>query len=205
MDFPLFCKELELNTDFNISKIQKAYNLAAKTHQHQKRKTGEPFISHPLAVAHFLYKIGGEENIVCAGLLHDVLEECDSSERKKIEEYIHDTFGSDVFFFVQAVTKDEKIEDGEEQQQKYCVQIEEAFVLDISVFFLKMADLLHNAKTIGGLRPEKQKKWIREFKKLYIPMMAENFHKVCFCYHDMYLNLMNEAEKMIEEYEESHD
>jgi guanosine-3',5'-bis(diphosphate) 3'-pyrophosphohydrolase len=202
MEFSSFHKDLQQNTDFNLSRIESAYKLAKEVHQHQCRKTGEPFITHPLAVAHLLYTVGGGENIICAGLLHDVLEECDVSDRPHIEEHIHQEFGTDVFFLVQAVTKDDQIENGEERQQQYCQQIEEAFGLDISVFFLKMADLLHNAKTIGGLNPHKQTKWIEEFKRCYIPMMSENFHKVCFCYHDMYLSLMNEAEKMIEDYEE---
>lgn len=203
MDFSFFQKELEQNSDFNILRIKKAYDLALDIHKNQKRKSGEPFITHPLEVSFFLYKIGGGENLVCAALLHDVLEECDPSDRKKTEGCIHEEFGTDVFFLVQAVTKTDEIEDGNKKQEQYCVQIEEAFKIDISVFFLKMADLLHNAKTISGLHPRKQKKWIEEFKELYIPMMAENFHKVCFCYHEMYLNLMNEAEQMIEEYENS--
>ncbi len=188
------------NDRFDIDLLEKAYHIAFQVHKNQTRKSGEPYITHPLSVANILFRIGGDENILCAALLHDVLEDCDIPQRPLLEEQILREFGEDVFFLVQAVTKNSFLHP-DEIQTEYCNQFKEAMNMDVTVFFLKMGDLLHNAQTINGLNTEKQKQWISELKNQYIPLMIENYHTICFVYHDMYLNLINEAEKIIAEYE----
>ncbi|MCF7918024.1 HD domain-containing protein [Candidatus Gracilibacteria bacterium] len=199
MFFQQFKKELENHGGFDVSKIQKAYDFAETAHHNQKRKSGEPFITHPVEVAEIVYQIGGDENMVCAALLHDVLEDGDHSEETK--QKIKEDFGYDVFFLVDTLSKDCRIQDCMMRQDEYFERLNEALKMDVSVFFLKMADLIHNLKTIQGLSPEKQKKWIRELREQYIPMMSNHFHHTSFHYDEMYLNLINELESVIEKFE----
>jgi GTP diphosphokinase / guanosine-3',5'-bis(diphosphate) 3'-diphosphatase len=185
---------------FDLDRVQKAYNFAKKVHIHQKRKTGEPFIIHPVEVATTLYKIGGSEDMIIAALLHDVIE--DSENKEEVENEIHKTFGNDIFFLVQAVSKNCNLTDKAVQQKEYFDQIEEALKMDVSIFFLKVADLIHNMKTLASLSPNKQEKWINELKDTYIPLMSEHFHQISLGYQEMYSNLMNELESVIENYEQ---
>lgn len=205
MKFETLKNLIRHRTDIHIEPIQKAYELALVAHKGQFRKSGEPYIIHPLEVAIFLVRLSGEENTICAALLHDVIEDAPVEKKASFEATIYQEFGEDVFFLVQAMTKDGNITDCEKQQKEYFCQIQKALELDVSIFFLKMADLIHNAKTINALKPHKQDKWITELKNVYIPMMTENFHRVSFYYHEMYLNLINEIEKIIDQYEQHKD
>ncbi|MCF7812777.1 HD domain-containing protein [Candidatus Gracilibacteria bacterium] len=200
MSFSELRKKISQNPEFDLEKIEKAYQFAKNIHASQKRKSGEPFIIHPIEVAQIVYEIGGDENMICAALLHDVLEDADNPEQA--EEKIHEIFGQDIFFLVHAISKDIRIEDRMLRQEEYTDRLEKLLKMDIAVFFLKMADLLHNMKTIQGLPPEKREKWIHELKNTYLPMMSEHFHSIALPYHTMYRNLIDQLESVISEYEE---
>ncbi len=188
-------------TDFDIQRIQHAYEMAFEVHKNILRKSGEPFIIHPLAVAKTILEIGGDEDMICAALLHDVIEDCEYDQKQYWRDQIFNQFGPDVYFLVEAVSKDERIEDKNIKQKEYCERIEEGISQDASIFFLKMADLINNMETIDALKPEKRAKWIHELKTLYMPMIVRNFHKVPFHYRDMYQNLTDTIERTIESHE----
>lgn len=182
-------------------KVWKAYLLARNVHKNQKRKSGEPYIMHPVTVAKMLYDIGADRDTVCAAILHDTLEE--GLEEKVLEERIHREFGDHVLYMVQALSKDPEIEDKLEQQSKYMQQIREAFEVDISVFFIKIADLFHNMKTIVALSPEKKAQWVKELKYDYLPLLSEFFHSVPLHYRDIYDRMMQEIQETIDEFDNS--
>ena len=184
------------HSEFDISRIQKAYELSKSVHEGQKRKSGEPYIHHPVAVADIIYNIGGDESMICAALLHDTIEEAGDTE--VVRKAIREGFGIDVRFLVEALSKDGNIEDKISQQADYFARVEEALKIDIAIFFLKMADLIHNMKTISSLPPKRQENWVRELKHMYMPLMSRNFHKISLHHHVPYMNLMNELESVIE-------
>ncbi len=203
MPFSDLKNRIKDDVHFNLENVLKAYELAEKVHTNQKRKSGEPFIVHPIEVASILYKIGGSEDMIIAALLHDVIEDSKTKEEKEaIENKIYKEFGNDIFYLIQAVSKNTDLTDRAVQQKEYFNQIEEALKMDASVFFLKIADLIHNLKTLASLSPEKQEKWINELKNTYIPLMSDHFHQISLSYQNMYSNLMNELESVIEDYEQ---
>ncbi len=200
MPFQDFKKKLKNLEHIDESKVLKACDIADEVHKHQKRKSGEPFIIHPIAVADIILDMGGEESMVCAALLHDAIEESD--DPVAMAQKIQKSFGPEVHFLIEALSKDDRIKDKHLQQKEYFEQITQALKMDASVFFLKMADLIHNMETIDGLPPERREIWIKELKDIYLPLLSEQFHTVSFHYHDMYLNLINRLESVIHEYEE---
>jgi len=150
-------------------------------------------------VAEIILDMGGDEAMICAALLHDAIEESD--DPKAMAEEIQKEFGPSVYFLIESLSKDDSIKDKVEQQEAYFQQITEALKLDTSVFFLKMADLIHNMQTIDGLPPERRERWITELKDFYLPLLSEQFHNISFHHHDMYLNLINRLESVIHEYD----
>ena len=201
MTFPDLKEQMGLGPKLNMRRIEKAYLLANKVHKGQKRRSGDPFIVHPLEVASIIHRIGGSENMICAALLHDVIEDTRGEEKENMCDKIYNEFGIDIFFLVQALSKDIRIENNGDRQEEYIDRMEEAFHIDSSIFLLKMADLLHNIATLSELPKERQRKWIHELKTKYMPLLQNNFHKISFHYHDMYLHLINEIESVIEKYE----
>ena len=187
------------NPNCNLLRIKSAYNLAAVVHASQIRASGEPYIIHPIAVAKIIIGIGGDENMICAALLHDTIEDGENAE--EIANRIYKSFGEDIYYLVQAVSKDGRIEDKVSQQDAYFVQIKEALETDVSVFFIKLADLTHNMDTISNLSPSKQKEWIKDLKEGYIPYFTEYFHKISFHYHPMYHKMMEHLQQIIEKKE----
>lgn len=179
--------------------VRDAYELAAAIHEGQTRKTGEPYIQHPLAVAETLFDIGADADVVCAALLHDTLEE--GADSAKIEEEIHNRFGDHVLYLVRAVSKDDRILDRQEKHSAYLEQIIQAFSLDVFVFFLKVADLLQNIGTLTALDPDKQKKWIRELKYDYLPIFSEFYHRIPSHYREMYHRLLDALQTVIYSYD----
>lgn len=190
------------NGNFDTEKIEKAYQYANEIHKNQKRRSGEPYIIHPIHVAEIVFKIGGDENMVCAALLHDTIEDTED-DVKTVRDNINNNFGEDILFLVEAVSKDCSIEGKVERHNDFIKQIEEAFELDMSVFFLKASDILHNLSTLESLKPEKQEKWINELKYSYIPLFQKYFHRIALPYRKMYENLINELESIIERYEKN--
>ena len=199
MPFRHFNPKVKDHPALDEAVIFKACELADQVHKKQKRKSGEPFVVHPIAVAEIILEMGGDETMICAALLHDAIEE--SADPQSMTKTIQKEFGPGVHFLIESLSKDDRIQDKIEQQAAYFKQITEALKLDTSVFFLKMADLIHNMQTIDGLPPDRREKWITELKEVYLPLLSEQFHTVSFHYHDMYLNLINRLESVIHEYD----
>ena len=146
--------------------LHEAYDFAAYAHKDQLRKSGEPYISHPVAVA----RIVAEElelgaNPVMAAFLHDVVEDCPYS----IDE-IRERFGDDVAFLVGVVTKQKKAQyDQSKQVDNFC-QMLSSVQFDVRAILVKLADRLHNMRTLSSMRPDKQMKIASETDYFYAPL-----------------------------------
>ena len=146
--------------------IRKAYHFAAKAHEGQKRKSGEPYITHPIAVA----RIAAEEleldtSTVCAAFLHDVVEDTPYT----IED-IRENFGKDVAFLVDVVTKRKKERYENTKQVDNYKQILASVHYDIRALLVKLSDRLHNMRTLESMRPDKQMKIAGETDFFYAPL-----------------------------------
>ncbi len=151
----------------DVSVLERAYRFSADRHSDQKRKSGEPYIVHPLAVTHILADM--QMDLVClqTGLLHDVLEDT----RTKPEE-LRTTFGEDVFRCVDGVTKLSKISlaNREDRQAESLRKMLLAMTGDIRVVIVKLADRLHNMRTLGALAAERQEAIAQETLDIYAPI-----------------------------------
>ncbi len=150
----------------DMQRVRDAYALAAEAHKEQRRKTGEPYIIHPIAVA----RIVAEElelgaNPVIAAFLHDVLEDTDYT----IEE-IRERFGDDVAFLVGVVTKQKKDKYEKSKQVDNYRQILASVQYDVRAILIKLADRLHNMRTLDSMRPDKQMKIAGETDYFYAPL-----------------------------------
>ena len=152
----------------DISMITKAYELAKTAHNDQRRKSGEPYIIHPICVAIILAELELDKETIAAGLLHDVIEDTAISF-----EELSDMFGVDVANLVDGVTKltqlslkNDKIEMQAENLRKMFL----AMAKDIRVILIKLADRLHNMRTLQYMKPEKQKEKARETMDIYSPI-----------------------------------
>ena len=152
----------------DISMITKAYELAKKAHNNQKRKSGEPYIIHPICFAIILAELELDKETIAAGLLHDVIEDTAISFKE-----LSDMFGVDVANLVDGVTKltqlslkNDKIEMQAENLRKMFL----AMAKDIRVILIKLADRLHNMRTLQYMKPEKQKEKARETMDIYSPI-----------------------------------
>ncbi len=150
----------------DVKRIRQAFELAYEAHKEQKRNTGEPYIIHPIAVATIVaveLELGA--NAVIAAFLHDVVEDTpytldDISER----------FGEDVRFLVDVVTKRKKTQDGQSKQVANFRQIMDSVHYDIRALMIKLADRLHNMRTLNSMRPDKQMKIAGETDFFYAPL-----------------------------------
>ncbi len=152
----------------DISLIEKAYKVAADAHSDQRRKSGEPYIIHPLCVAIILADLEMDKETIAAGLLHDVVEDT----RITLEDTTRE-FGSEVSFLVDGVTKltqlswdKDKVEIQAENLRKMFL----AMAKDIRVIIIKLADRLHNMRTGEYWKPEKQQEKARETLEIYAPI-----------------------------------
>ena len=152
---------------YDLEKIRKAYKYADKCHQGQKRQSGEPYISHPLAVAIILVGLGMDTDCLCAALLHDVVEDTDATL-----EGISKQFGPDVALMVNGVTKLGQIPltTKEEQQSENVRKMLLAMSEDIRVIIIKLADRLHNMRTLSFKSPKKQREISLETMEIYAPI-----------------------------------
>lgn len=143
------------NNDADLELIQKAYVFAATAHAGQTRLSGEPYLSHPLAVADTLAEMGFDEPTVVAGLLHDTVE-----DTKATLEEIEENFGEEVADIVDGVTKISKIsfENKEEAQAENIRKMILAMSHDMRVLMVKLADRLHNMRTLDFQKAYKQKR-----------------------------------------------
>jgi GTP pyrophosphokinase len=151
----------------NTKLITKAYNYAVMHHGDQKRKSGEPYIIHPLQVAYILANIGMDDATVCAALLHDVVEDTDSTEEDLAKE-----FGDEIATMVDGVTKLGKLNyvSLKEQQVEDYRKMFLAMGKDIRVILIKLADRLHNMRTLKHLSRDRQIANAQETMDLYAPL-----------------------------------
>ncbi|WP_344069628.1 bifunctional (p)ppGpp synthetase/guanosine-3',5'-bis(diphosphate) 3'-pyrophosphohydrolase [Microbacterium sediminicola] len=149
----------------DVSIIERAYAVAARAHAGQKRQSGEPYITHPLAVAQILAELGLGPKAIAAALLHDTVEDTGYGLDTLTAE-----FGDEVAMLVDGVTKLDKVKYGESAQAETVRKMIVAMSRDIRVLLIKLADRLHNARTWGFVPPEKARKKATETLEIYAPL-----------------------------------
>ena len=152
----------------DISMVEKAYEIAYNAHKDQKRKSGEPYIIHPLCVAIILADLELDKETIVAGILHDVVEDTVLTEAE-----LTTIFGEEVALLVDGVTKLTQISwsmDKVEIQAENLRKMFLAMAKDIRVILIKLADRLHNMRTLQYMKPEKQKEKARETMDIYAPI-----------------------------------
>jgi len=149
----------------DLTIVERAYTTATKWHEGQKRQSGEPYITHPVAVAQILAELGLGPRAVAAGLLHDTVEDTGYS----LEQLTAD-FGDEVALLVDGVTKLDKVKYGDAAQAETVRKMIVAMSKDIRVLMIKLADRLHNARTWGFVPPEKAAKKATETLEIYAPL-----------------------------------
>lgn len=151
----------------DLDLIHKAYVCSAKYHAGQVRKSGEPYLSHPLEVAKILADLKLDEASICTGLLHDTVEDTEATK-----EEIEKVFGSDIAHLVDGVTKLSQItfHSSEEKQAENFRKMLVAMSRDIRVLLVKLADRLHNMRTLQYMPPEKQERIAQETMEIYAPL-----------------------------------
>ncbi|GEK27820.1 RelA/SpoT family protein [Furfurilactobacillus siliginis] len=151
----------------HVAKVQEAYDFAARVHAEQKRQSGEPYIMHPIQVAAILADLKMDPETVSAGFLHDVVEDTVATL-----DDLRDEFGDDVAEIVDGVTKIGKIKyrSNKEQLAENHRKLLLAMSHDIRVIIVKLADRLHNMRTLQHLRPDKQRRIANETLEIYAPL-----------------------------------
>lgn len=157
----------ESGKEYDTDRIELAYRLAEEKHNGQMRRSGEPYIIHPLSVAAILVGLGMDTESVMSGLLHDVVEDTDCT----VEQLTHE-FGREVALLVDGVTKLGKIpfSSQEEEQAENLRKMLMAMAEDIRVIIIKFADRMHNLTTLEYVSPQKQRDKARECLELYAPI-----------------------------------
>lgn len=160
-------KVLSNNPEAQIDKLNIAYVYAAQQHRGQLRQSGEAYLSHPLNVAYILAEMKMDVDCIIAGLLHDTIEDTDTTY-----EVIEELFGKPVAFLVDAVSKISKIpfQSKEEKQAESFRKMLVSMSDDIRVIIIKLADRLHNMRTIESLREDKQRRIAQETMDIYAPL-----------------------------------
>ena len=192
-------------SDEDIKKVTDAYNLAAKAHEGQKRRSGEPYIIHPVAVAQILADMCMDVDSICASLLHDVVEDTEYTE-----EQIRSMFGETVEHLVDGVTKLGQIAvdtSREEQQNENVRKMFLAMSKDIRVIIIKLADRVHNMRTLRFMPEEKRRYKARETLEIYAPIahrlgiraFKEELEDLAISYLDpvAYKEIANNLEKQV--------
>ena len=158
-------KVYEPNADVEL--IRRAYDFAYAAHDGQKRISGGPYIQHPLAVAGLLTEVEADTNAICAAFLHDVIEDTDASE-----DQVEALFGSEITLLVEGVTKLSKLNfrSREEAQVENLRKMLLAMAKDIRVILIKLADRLHNMRTLNYQSPPKQISIAQETMDIYAPL-----------------------------------
>ena len=177
----------------DLSAIDKAYNFAKKSHGDQKRKSGEPYIIHPIHTALILADLELDKESIMAGLLHDVMEDTKVTREQMISE-----FGEEVTDLVDGVTKLTKLDYDADKVEKQAENLRKMFLAmakDIRVILIKLADRLHNMRTLQYMTPEKQKEKSKETMEIYAPIADRlGISKIKIEYDDLALRYL-EPEK----------
>ena len=184
-------KILTDDKQYDLSKIISAYDFAAEAHKGQKRSSGQDYIIHPLAVAYILLELGMDTDTICAALLHDVVEDTDATL-----DDLKRRFGQDVANLVDGVTKLSKIPTNtkEEEMAVNIRKILLAMSQDIRVMIIKLADRLHNMRTLKYRPLDKQRNTALETMNIYAPIahrlgiqaIKEELQDLSFHYLDPY-------------------
>ena len=159
---------LKYHPSTDISMIEKAYKVASEAHEGQKRKSGEPYIIHPLCVAIILADLELDKETIVAGLLHDAVE-----DTWMTYEEVEKDFGSEVALLVDGVTKLGQLSYSADKVEVQAENLRKMFLAmakDIRVILIKLADRLHNMRTLQYMRPEKQQEKARETMDIYAPI-----------------------------------
>ncbi|RMI30604.1 RelA/SpoT family protein [Nocardia stercoris] len=162
---PLATVHRELYPKANLQQLQRAFDVADERHQHQFRKSGDPYITHPLAVANILAELGMDTTTLVAALLHDTVEDTGYSLEELTAE-----FGQEVAHLVDGVTKLDKVNLGAAAEAETIRKMIIAMARDPRVLVIKVADRLHNMRTMRFLPPEKQAKKARETLEVIAPL-----------------------------------
>ena len=154
---------------YDLEKIQKAYEYADKLHEGQFRNSGDPYISHPIAVAEIVASLGLDTDSICAAFLHDTVEDCPDKTNLDI---LRSLFGESVAMLVDGLTKLENIniQDKEEAQMENIRKMLLAMSKDIRVIFIKLCDRLHNMRTLSAKPEHKRRTTALETMNVYAPL-----------------------------------
>ncbi|NLL73864.1 MAG: bifunctional (p)ppGpp synthetase/guanosine-3',5'-bis(diphosphate) 3'-pyrophosphohydrolase [Clostridiales bacterium] len=164
----LIDKVVSYHPSADISMLEKAYNLAMTAHKDQLRKSGEPYIVHPLCVANILAELELDKESIVAGILHDVVEDTDIT----LEE-VAQMFSEEIALLVDGVTKLTKLNYSKDKVEIQAENLRKMFLAmakDIRVILIKLADRLHNMRTLKYMRPEKQQEIAKETMDIYAPI-----------------------------------
>ncbi len=159
-----------------LEKIRKAYDYALEKHEGQFRRSGEPYIYHPLNTALILTTVTADVDTLCAGLLHDVMEDCGVTKQE-----LEDEFGSEVAKLVDGVSKISKLHFSTENEAlvEYYKKIIVGMSEDVRVIIVKLADRLHNMRTLWALPPDRQKVKAKEVLEILAPIADHlGIHKI---------------------------
>lgn len=162
------CRQLESYLEpVQVAEVYRAYLISAEAHEGQLRKSGEPYITHPLAVAAILAQMHMDASSIIAAILHDVLEDTSITKEQIVAE-----FGEEVGELVDGVSKLEQVhfENAQEAQAANFRKMILAMVRDIRVIMIKLADRLHNMGTLDVMRPDKRRRIARETLEIYSPI-----------------------------------
>jgi guanosine-3',5'-bis(diphosphate) 3'-pyrophosphohydrolase len=149
----------------DVRMIERSYDVAAYWHRDQKRKSGDPYITHPLAVATILAELGMNTETICAALLHDTVEDTPYTLTE-----LRGQFGEDIAALVDGVTKLDKVKYGESAEAETVRKMVVAMSRDIRVLVIKLADRLHNMRTLRYLPRDKQERKSREVLEIFAPL-----------------------------------
>jgi GTP pyrophosphokinase len=162
---PLAAVHRELHPKADLALLQRAYDVAEEAHRGQRRKSGDPYITHPLAVATILGELGMDTITLVAALLHDTVEDTDY-----LLADLQEDFGEEVSRLVDGVTKLDKVQLGTAAEAETIRKMVIAMARDPRVLVIKLADRLHNMRTMRFLPPEKQAKKARETLEVLAPL-----------------------------------
>lgn len=164
----VFAKIKEYMPDFNQARLEKAFKFADEAHSKHQRKSGEPYIVHPLETARVLAGLKVDENTLIASLLHDVPEDTEYTLAN-----VRSEFGEEVAYLVDGVTKLSKLHYQNRMEDRQIASLRKMFLVmakDVRVVLIKLADRLHNMRTLQHVEPGKQERIARETLEIYAPL-----------------------------------